>query len=203
MFNFFRRKLLDISIPLTRFISIFHSPECRIISTQYIDLHSNLKNGDILVCEREWEFTNLFMPSLWKHCAIYCNGWVYESTTKGTRKILLEEFCFKKDIIAISRFCCSLSDAQISKGIYYLESNLREPYDFGFTWKGTKSWYCSKFVYHFFCTCVPWFADSFSIQKVLGEKTIKPDAYWNTKYFYPVRSYNGKGKQCAAINVDY
>lgn len=197
MINYLRRLLLEISIPITKAISLVQSPNTITTSEQLLDIKSKISNGDIVLCIKYYELSNSLMPSKWKHCGVYFDGWVYESTTKGVRKVLLEEFFFKKDCIGLVSTRVLHGPSELKRGLDFLVKNLREPYDFGFTFKGSSSWYCSKYVYQFLLACNPGLATQLSFIKVLGEITIKPEDFWFAdKVFLKVASYNTKGDLC-------
>lgn len=173
-----RAFFLKMSIPIGRFISKIARPECDLSSTDYETLKAHLKNGDVLCSYVGWELSNYFIPGQYKHCGIYIDGLIYESTTHNTRKVLLEEFFFKKDRIGVSRKKQILTDQQILDGIAFMESNLGEPYDYGFSMDNSRAWYCSKFVRAFFIAADVKFAQDFKLISVFGEPTVRPDDFW-------------------------
>jgi Permuted papain-like amidase enzyme, YaeF/YiiX, C92 family len=171
-----RASLLEISIPIGKAIAKVHRPECIINSKNYLDMEEKLRDGDVLMSRTDWEVSNSFIPGAMKHAAIYVKGFVYESTTKGVRKITLAEFVFKKDEV---RACRPISPIlSLDEGIKFLEDQMNEPYDYGFMWQGSSSWYCSKYVYYFYCHAIPGFEKLFELREVFGEPTIKPIDYW-------------------------
>lgn len=176
-----RKLLLNISIPITKFIAKVSRPAPRISTPQLLEMRQHLRSGDVIVCFVGWELSNLFLPGKWKHCGVYVNGWVYESTISGVRKVLLEEFCLKKDKLGIARLHV---DFNYLDGLVFLEENLSEPYDYGFTWDGSSAWYCSKYVFEYLRYCSNEFQKRFTLRKTLGEYTVTPTDFWLADKFF-------------------
>lgn len=172
-----RSKLLDFLIPVSKFIAKISRPEMCIRTEHYENIVLKISDGDCVVSRTNWELSNYLLPGYWKHCGIYLGGYVYESTTHGVRKVLLSEFCFKKDVIGISRpnFDLDLNGADI-----YLERTLGKGYDWAFSWMENTSdaWYCSEYVYAFYHKMNEVFMFIFKPRPVIGELTIKPSDYW-------------------------
>lgn len=186
-----RNLALNVSIPISKAISVFHRPECQIVSADEMDMRSRLRNGDVFVTKTDWELSNPFIPTVFKHCGVYFDGWVYESTTHNTRRVTLGEFIYKKDHIGIVRKTVPLSGFQLALGLSFMEENLGEPYDYGFSLSGSSAWYCSKFVRTFFIAADPSFEHTFVLRTIFGEPTIKPDDYWFAKdMFTRIAAYN-------------
>lgn len=182
----FRNFLLKLSIPVTKLIAAISRPAPRITSQHQLEIRSHIRNGDVLVSYTAWELSNIFLPGRWKHCGVYINGWVYESTTHDVRKVLLEEFCLKKDRVGICRLWSSIFENRFDYllGIPFLEENLGEPYDYGFRWGGNASWYCSKYVYNYLRVCDFDFFTYFELRETLGEPTVTPTDYWLARKFF-------------------
>lgn len=173
---------------------MWQRPETKTTSDQFLELKDKIINGDVLLSITFWELSNSLMPSKWKHCGVYHDGWVYESTTKNVRKVLLEEFFFKKDSIGLVRKTGKLGILDVQAGHSFLSENMDEPYDFGFGWVSAKSWYCSKYVYNYFCAADTDFSKQFVPIKVLGEPTVIPQDFWYAKEFSQILKFNTEGR---------
>ena len=190
-----RNILLKITIPISKVMSKMAKPECLVTSEQFLDIKSKIQDGDVLCSYVGWEVSNDFIPGIFKHCGIYLNGYVYEATTHGTRKVLLEEFFFKKDKIGIARRKGGLTIEQIVKGLALMNQNLNEPYDWSFGIEGVSTWYFSKWCRMFFIAGDPNFEQSFVLRKVFDEPTVTPSDFWLAdKFFIQVASYNLESK---------
>ena len=146
------KKLLSLIVPpIAKFIALFHKPDDITTSSDYEQLRSIIRNGDILVSRTDWELSNLIMPGYWKHCAVYKDGYVYEAVTKqGVRKILVEEFFFKKDHIGLCRNSDYLpSEDDLSHGFKFLDSELGESYNWSFELDVNNKNCCSQLAYNF------------------------------------------------------
>ena len=179
-----RTRFLNFIIPISKLISLVCRPEMKVTSEEVLKMDSLVLNGDCLVSRTEWEFSNLVLPGYWKHCGIYLNGYVYEATTHGVRKVLFGEFCFKKDHVGIARpkFIDEYSKTRIS----FLETSLGKGYDWAFSWMDNTSdaWYCSEYVYAYYWDRSDEFSDCFERKKIMGEYTVEPSDYWNASKFF-------------------
>jgi len=191
MIAYIRRLLMNIAIPAGKLIAKISRPECETTTAQFLDLKQRLEDGDLLVSYVGWELSNYFIPGTFKHVGVYHQGWVYESTTHGTRRVTLEEFFFKKDKIGLVRPLKKYAKCELDRGVHFMIENLGEPYDYGFGLAGSSAWYCSKFVRAFFIAMDPGFEQQFTLREILGEPTVQPDDFWlASKFFRQVTSYN-------------
>lgn len=175
-----RANLLNYLIPVSKFIAKISRPEMRITTQEYSKVKELIKNGDCLLSRTDWELSNFFLPGFWKHCGIYLDGYVYEATTHGVRKVLLSEFCFKKDVVGIAR---PNFDLELNYAEMYLDRTLGLGYDWAFSWMDNTSdaWYCSEYVYAFYHRMNEIFLFMFTPRPTLGELTIKPTDYWDAE----------------------
>jgi uncharacterized protein YycO len=175
-----RTRLLNLLIPISKAIAYISRPEMKVTSRNYLDISDPIRNGDCLVSRTDWELSNFLLPGYWKHCAIYWNGWVYEATTHGVRKVLLSEFCFKKDHVGVIRPLFEFAENHKE----YLISTLGKKYDWAFTWmqNTADAWYCSEYVYSFYSRCLGF--HNFRPRLLMGEYTVSPTDYWNASKFF-------------------
>lgn len=181
MIKKFRLLLINVAVPVSKFISKFHRPEMKVVSPQYLSAKDVIKDCDILVSKVDWELSNYFIPGKFKHAAVYFDGMVYESATTGVRALTLEEWLFKKDHVGITRVNFPITDDMETSGLDFLITQLGEPYDYSFSFSGSDHWYCSKYAYEFLLAMNHDFAKQFDLRETLGEPTVTPDDLWNAQ----------------------
>jgi uncharacterized protein YycO len=145
----------------------------------------HIKNGDCLVSRTDWELSNFFeyalTGSFYGHAAIYFDGYVYEAVTSGVRKISLERFLFTKDAIGLCRL--PGPDWTVNQCIMmksFLDAQIGEAYDYGFSWTAQDRWYCSKLVFSAWHEADPKDADAIRTKRILGETKIIPQDVWDS-----------------------
>jgi uncharacterized protein YycO len=177
--------IINLTWRVSKFISKISKPEPRVSDKNFKIIKNEIKNGDVLVSRVEWELSNvaekILTGSFWGHAAIYFDGWVYEATTKGVRKISLEMFCFRKDSLGLGRLQGSdWTDDQCSLMISFLNDQLGDSYDFSFSWGIEKKWYCSKLVFFAWDQAKAEEAEAIDSMNTFGLKKVTPQNIWDS-----------------------
>lgn len=107
-----------------------------------------MRPGDILLRRTEGSSGNFFIPSWWKHAAIYTgHGEVVEATFAGVQQNKLEDFFTHGDHVMILR----PKDSKRSDGkavARWAEAQVGKPYDFDVNFKDRARLMCTELVYH-------------------------------------------------------
>lgn len=196
------RYILRIIYPILAFWGKLHVPWTRklITSKDLDDIIYYLNPGDILLSYTKGEFTNLSIPSMWKHVGMIDNSSrnVIEAKGIGVIKTDLREFCLKKDKLALVRPKLGRSDRNKSAG--FATQQVGKPYDFSFEIPERKhineSFYCSELPHWCYSKCSDTY--SFKLRKILGVDAIKPDDYWNAKDHFEIIWSSMEGKHYEA-----
>ncbi len=148
MLKAFRRGLLAMSVPITKWVGHVHAPwtHKRISGRHYLAAKGILQPGDVLMSRTDGELTNVFIPGFWSHGAVYVgNGEVVEATGDGVHKTDLLSWMLTKDYVRVcrARFATAL---QRSDAAYFARSYIGLPYDYGFA-SGNKALYCFEITY--------------------------------------------------------
>jgi hypothetical protein len=94
------------------------------------DLVSQLKPGDVLLRRTEGTSGNLFIPSWWKHAAVYTgDGYVVEATFDGVKKTPIDKFFAEGDHVMALR-AKSMTPEMQAQASAYAEAQVGKPYDF-------------------------------------------------------------------------
>jgi uncharacterized protein YycO len=170
---------------LSRLVSRIARPELIISDFDFFALKPIIKNGDCLVSRVDYQLSNviekILTGSFYGHAAIYLNGFVYEASTHGVRKISLAKFCYTKDGIGL----CQLpgpdwTEDQCDKMFDFLEAQMGEPYDYSFDWDTDARWYCSKLVYLAWAHAHAKDVEAISVTEELSKRVITPQNIWNS-----------------------
>jgi uncharacterized protein YycO len=172
---------------ITQAISKVSKPEPQINDADVSLLKFFLKNGDCLITRTDYELSNfcekLLTGSFYGHAAIYLNGWVYEATTTGVRRVSLEKFAFSKDGIALCRLQGpDWTKEQIDKMEQFCFAQLGKPYDYSIDWGSTISWFCSKLVYFAFQKGQAKDLSAIETTETLGLMEITPQNLFNSLF---------------------
>lgn len=102
----------------------------RIDDDTALQVAPQLKPGDILLRRTEGTSGNVFIPSWWKHAAVYVGGGkIVEATFKGVVETTLDDFFAHGDHVSVVRpkdFSKSQSRAMVT----HARAQLGKPYDF-------------------------------------------------------------------------
>lgn len=102
----------------------------RLTETAAFRVQPLLRPGDILLRRTEGTSGNFFIPSWWKHAAVYTGkGQVVEATFGGVQKASLEEFFTHGDHVVILR-AKDLKKADRRAMVNWSNAQLGKPYDF-------------------------------------------------------------------------
>ena len=168
--------LLELMVLIERFFSIFKKPDCKITGYDFVTALANIKDGDLLCCRTDYEFSNLFLPGWYEHIAVFYDGWVYEATTEQVRKVMFAEWMFKKDHVAILRPVKPFTN--MKDGVWFLNQCLGDPYNYNFfAVNTTKSWFCSEYAYKFLCASIDGFAKTVELRLRYGHETVSPNDF--------------------------
>jgi len=174
-----RHIFLDYMYPAIVWSSKVHSPwsikEVTVYDLDHINKISEW--GDVLLSFTKGEFTNLTIPSKWKHTAMIVDkGFVVEAVGTGVKKTDLREFCLTKDRLCLIRPKLGITErmAAAAKAITLIGL----PYDFKLDYRVmNQAFYCSELPHW----CYEQVADpddyKFVLRDVWGSPTIKPDDY--------------------------
>ncbi len=131
--QFIRNLIEPVFARLAKWVSSIRRPPTLINDDHVRDLRSKLVNGDVIASALKYELSNVFMPGFYSHVGIYLDGVVYEVVTSGVRISTLENFCFKKDGLALLRLQGpDWTPEQIKTMKDFCDRQVGEPYDFRF-----------------------------------------------------------------------
>lgn len=175
----------NITWDLSQACSKISKPEPIINDADVASIRLLIKDGDAICSRVEWEFSNLaekiLTGSFWGHTAIYLDGFIYEATTKGVRKITLEMFCYRKDALGLGRLQGSdWTPEQCAKMKTFLEAQIGAGYDFSFSWGLLKKWYCSKLVYFAWNQANAIETNAIQSMSTFGLKKVTPQNIWDS-----------------------
>ena len=173
-----RNTLLGWSVPVQRLMQLMGKPEPLITDGQFLQITSQLRDGDVVLSRENWRFTSLFIPGFWTHAAIYVGGYVYEAVGDaegGVRRVLAARWVAGKDHVALLRPSFSLTLSAVSQ---FLEAQLGAHYDYEFgAISGQKVWYCSELVYAALLVGDP--GAPIELRETLGLPTVTPQDFRN------------------------
>lgn len=94
------------------------------------ELKAQLKPGDVLLRRTEGTSGNLFIPSWWKHAAVYTgDGFVVEATFDGVKKTPIDKFFAEGDHVMTLRGKAMTPEKQ-AQAAAYAEAQIGKAYDF-------------------------------------------------------------------------
>lgn len=94
------------------------------------ELVAQLKPGDVLLRRTEGTSGNLFIPSWWKHAAVYTgDGYVVEATFDGVKKTPIDKFFAEGDHVMVVR-AKGMSSTGQARAAAYAEAQVGKTYDF-------------------------------------------------------------------------
>lgn len=103
-----------------------------------------LQPGDILLRRTEGTSGNFFIPSWWKHAAVYTGkGDVVEATFDGVQKSSLEDFFTHGDHVVILR-AKDLKKADRKAMVNWANAQLGKPYDFDANFDDSSRLMCTE-----------------------------------------------------------
>lgn len=169
-----RSALLKASVPIQKLMQRVHPPEPKTSITEIFDVHSNMKDGDILLSREAWHFTNMFIPGFWSHAAIYGESMVIEAIAPKVQQVHFVDWAMRKHNWCVLRPIGTSSGPEAfdcAKGM------LGALYDYSFT-SNNKSFYCSELVFD--CWKRAYFQDTgkFTRRSTFGEFTVVPDDFY-------------------------
>lgn len=120
----------------------FHKPQFS--SADFQKVVELIQEGDILLSKTKGEFSNLINPSgSFTHSATYIgDGMIVEAVGEGVRLDRLDNFCYKKDFIALLRHKNS-KKYYMAKAVSFVCSKVGHPYDMEFESKD-EEFYCHE-----------------------------------------------------------
>lgn len=123
----------------------FASPKIqRLTETAAVRVQPLLRPGDILLRRTEGTSGNFFIPSWWKHAAVYTGkGDLVEATFSGVQKTSLEEFFTHGDHVVILR-AKDLKKADRKAMVAWSEAQLGKPYDFDADFEDSSRLMCTE-----------------------------------------------------------
>lgn len=110
-------------------------------------LKAELKPGDVLLRRTEGTSGNYFIPSWWKHAAVYVgNGKVVEATFSGVKTTSLKEFFEHGDHAAVVR-AKDLTDRERKAMVKFAKRQEGKPYDFDVDFNDASRLTCTELAY--------------------------------------------------------
>lgn len=110
-------------------------------------LKQDLKLGDVLLRRTEGTSGNLFIPSWWKHAAVYVgNGKIVEATFEGVKTTTLEEFFAHGDHVAVVR-PKGMNVLERHDIVRYAKQQVGKPYDFDMNFDDDGRLSCTELAY--------------------------------------------------------
>lgn len=177
----FRRWLLRLSIPITKFLGKLHAPFSHTL-TSFHDVEEAkkvVKPGMVLLSRSRGEFSNLFIPGFFTHAAIYCgNNDVIEAVGEGVRLTNLFDFVYHHDYVAIldPLFIDRTQKEQAANFAYDI---IGCEYDYLFE-PSNKAFYCSEAVLYVIQKASGNIY-TFTKRQTLGVETVTPSDFWRAK----------------------
>jgi uncharacterized protein YycO len=142
-----RSKLIQWSIPITKYLGKMHAPFSHKLVTgrDYYNAREILKPGHVLLTRTEGEFSNLMIPGFWTHAAIYDGEErIIEATGAGVVWTDLVTFLMRKDHVAVYRPDFA-TEYDMQHAADWAERQRGKGYDYEF--KGdNEAFYCSELV---------------------------------------------------------
>lgn len=193
-----RDLILKLLYPIEILIAFVSRPEFTISSEQILRFKLKLSDGCILVSKTDWELSNKLLPGEWKHCGIYFDGYVYESTTHGVRKVLVDVWLATKDHAGLLRARRNFTANDFLSSRIYLEECIGAGYDYSFRLfrdlkfkkKSNRHLFCSAYAYGFLYRLDKKLARSIHLENMFGQKTISPTDFWNSDMFVQLERIN-------------
>jgi hypothetical protein len=110
-------------------------------------LKQDLKLGDVLLRRTEGTSGNLFIPSWWKHAAVYVgNGKIVEATFEGVKTTTLEDFFAHGDHVAVVR-PKGMNVLERHDIVRYAKQQVGKPYDFDMNFDDDGRLSCTELAY--------------------------------------------------------
>ncbi|MFN3429319.1 MAG: YiiX/YebB-like N1pC/P60 family cysteine hydrolase [Candidatus Sericytochromatia bacterium] len=110
-------------------------------------LKSQLQPGDVLLRRTEGTSGNYFIPSWWKHAAVYVgNGKVVEATFSGVKTTSLKEFFDHGDHAAVVR-AKDLTEKEQKAMAKFAKRQEGKPYDFDVDFNDASRLTCTELAY--------------------------------------------------------
>jgi uncharacterized protein YycO len=181
MKDFFQVLLLRTTTFMSKTIAKVYMPftRKRLSSKNYRELKSLMMVGDVLVSRVDGELSSVFIPDFWTHAGIIKDeNTVVEATTHNVIETDLIDFVMKKDYVALLRpsFCTPI---EREFAAFEATQQLGKPYDYGMTYSGVESFFCSELVYYCYSVAVK--HNPFKLNRILGKTTVIPSDFYNAK----------------------
>ena len=146
MLTWFRQKLLDAFMPVTRAAGKVSLPKRNIGSKEYRDIKVRLAPGMVFLTRTDWCLTNSMIPGAYKHGAIYLgDSVVIEALGTGVSKTDLIDFLLTKDRVRVMtpKFA---DPVEMADAAAFAETLVGRPYDYQFR-GGNEAFYCFEVIY--------------------------------------------------------
>lgn len=110
-------------------------------------LQQEMKVGDVLLRRTEGTSGNLFIPSWWKHAAVYVgDGKIVEATFEGVQVTTLDEFFAHGDHVAVVS-AKTMNKAERRDIAEYAKRQIGKPYDFDMDFDSDARLSCTELAY--------------------------------------------------------
>jgi len=179
------KALINAAQPLLQVANKIYMPWSKKRIDQDIceQIRAKIQVGDIVLTQTYGEFTNLIIPSEWKHAAIFAHpNYLIEATQPFVKRTKWYDFFMHKDAVCVLRL---KGVDEITRSLVARQATTYEgmPYDLQVE-IGPKAYYCSELVYTAAKTVIPdW---GFELRNRLGVDTVSPDDFRKARFHFDV-----------------
>lgn len=190
----FRLAVLNLTMPIVRVVGRLHAPfsHRRVTGVHYHHAASRLIPGQVLVCRKQGELTNLLIPGDYTHAAVYCGPRVMlvdgqktevrvvvEAVSPRVRVTDLATFLTAKDrVLALSPTFCGA--AGMLKAADAALANLGIEYDYLFEPNDgprRRAFYCAELAWDAYRVAFGDMPLPFVLRETLGVPTVTPQDF--------------------------
>lgn len=154
---------------ITKLIGKIKIPLPRMNQIKVAKIKDSLFEGDCILSYTSGSFSNLWIKGKYKHVGIYVgNDYIVEAVFKGVVSTHINDFCFKKDNIAIIRPATGSTIKNRLDVVKRAMKIIGAKYDFDYV-RGGDTFYCSEVIEECWGELV-----TVPVRKILGKTVLIP-----------------------------